>query len=379
MNDYKFGNFLYERRTAKGLSQAELGSMLGVSNKAVSKWESGAAKPQTAKLIRLAEILEVTVEELLLGERIPPSEQPCNKESFEPSPKDAMIRQWLHTSRVAKFFTWALLLILIQIPFVTGFLVAVLHVSDDVGAAYTLCTILLLLISSIIIVVYRISATKQKKTLFRLFAIDTTTFEKPTKKDRMVSSPLSEPPSHPFETIAPSSHYKILCFENKQISLLKWWLIIAAIPVFAYILLVLLSLTEVGWETFLFFVTVLYLSWSILFIVLPLYTVLSCIIIWKNHKKLCADCFDEYQTYRKEKKQMATKQTKLQIVAITLYSVMMIFYAIRIFSTSNPIQLWLYAGVFFVLFSDIIVVLCVLSHRIQKKLNACLQNKTDHD
>ena len=141
MNDYKFGNFLDERRTAKGLSQAELGTMLGVSNKAVSKWESGAAKPQTAKLVRLAEILEVTVEELLLGERISQSNQPCNKESFEPSPKDAMIRQWLHTSRVAKFFTWALLLILIQIPFVTGFLIAVLHVSDDVGAAYTLCTI----------------------------------------------------------------------------------------------------------------------------------------------------------------------------------------------------------------------------------------------
>ena len=209
--------------------------------------------------------------------------------------------------------------------------------------------------------------------------MDPTTFEKPTKKDRTVSSPLSESPSGSFETIAPSSHYKILCFEKKQISLLKWWLMIAAIPVFAYILLVLLSLIEAGWETFLFFVTVLYLSRSILFIVLPLYTVISCIIIWENHKKLCADCFDEYQAYRKEKKQMATKQTKLQIVAIPLYSVMMIFYAIGIFSASNPIQLWIYTGMFFVLFSGIIVVLCVLSHRIQKKLNACLQNKTDHD
>ena len=379
MNDYKFGNFLYERRTAKGLSQAELGSMLGVSNKAVSKWESGAAKPQTAKLVRLAEILEVTVEELLLGERISQSNQPCNEAPIESSPKDKMIQQWLRTCHIAKFFTWVLVLLLIQIPFVTGFLVAVLHVSDDVGATYVLCTILLLLVSSIATLKYRISATKQKKTLFRLFEIDPTTFEKPTKKDRTVSSPLPESPSGSFETIAPSSHYKILCFEKKQISLLKWWLMIAAIPVFAYILLVLLSLIEAGWETFLFFFTVLYLSRSILFIVLPLYTVISCIIIWENHKKLCADCFDEYQAYRKEKKQMATKQTKLQIVAIPLYSVMMIFYAIGIFSASNPIQLWIYTGAFFVLFSGIIVVLCVLSHRIQKKLNACLQNKTDHD
>lgn len=378
MNDYKFGNFLYERRTAKGLSQAELGTMLGVSNKAVSKWESGAAKPQTAKLVRLAEILNVTVEELLLGERISQSAT-CNKEAIELSPKDEMIRQWLHTCRVAKIFTWALLLILIQIPFVTGFLITVLHVSDDVGAAYALCTILLLLISLIVAAAYRISATKQKKTLFRLFAIDPTALAKATDKDRMAKSPLLDPSSRPFEAIAPSSRYKILCFEKKQVSLLKWWLIIAAIPVFAYLLSVLLSLTDAGWEAFLFVVTLLHSSWSILFIVLPLYTVISCITIWKNHKRLCTDCFDAYQAYRKEKKRTATKQTKLQTVAITLYSVMMIFYAIRIFSTSNPIQLWIYTGVFFVLFSGIIVVLCVLSHRIKKELNACLQNDTDHD
>ncbi len=69
MNDYGFGNFIYELRTAKGLSQSELGKILGVSNKAVSKWETGEAKPRSGKLALLAQTLGVTVEELLCGKR----------------------------------------------------------------------------------------------------------------------------------------------------------------------------------------------------------------------------------------------------------------------------------------------------------------------
>ena len=70
MNDYTFGNFLCSLRTEKGLSQAQLGEMLGVTNKAVSKWENGSAKPNTKLLSRLAEILGVTVEELFASKRI---------------------------------------------------------------------------------------------------------------------------------------------------------------------------------------------------------------------------------------------------------------------------------------------------------------------
>lgn len=69
MNDYVFGKFLYELRTEKGLSQAELGELMGVSNKAVSKWEMGVAKPRPAMLLSLAAFFGVTVEELLAGKR----------------------------------------------------------------------------------------------------------------------------------------------------------------------------------------------------------------------------------------------------------------------------------------------------------------------
>ena len=65
MNDYKFGNKIFELRTKRNLSQAELAAMLGVTNKAVSKWETGKAKPTTNSIRKLAALFNVEVGELL--------------------------------------------------------------------------------------------------------------------------------------------------------------------------------------------------------------------------------------------------------------------------------------------------------------------------
>ncbi len=66
MKDYKFGNYLTELRKANGYTQYELGKLLGVSDKAVSKWENGKAKPSTHILVNLSHILNVSLEELLM-------------------------------------------------------------------------------------------------------------------------------------------------------------------------------------------------------------------------------------------------------------------------------------------------------------------------
>ena len=65
MNDYSFGNIVCTLRQRRGLSQKELGALVGVSNKAVSKWENGAAKPQAEVCRKLAFVLRVTLDELL--------------------------------------------------------------------------------------------------------------------------------------------------------------------------------------------------------------------------------------------------------------------------------------------------------------------------
>lgn len=65
MANYELSNRIYELRTQKGLSQKELGALLGVSNKAVSKWETGTAIPKTETLIKLADVFEISTEDLL--------------------------------------------------------------------------------------------------------------------------------------------------------------------------------------------------------------------------------------------------------------------------------------------------------------------------
>lgn len=65
MNDYKFGNYIFELRSRAGLSQSELASKIGVTNKAVSKWEVGKAKPGVEKIRKLAALFQISVDEML--------------------------------------------------------------------------------------------------------------------------------------------------------------------------------------------------------------------------------------------------------------------------------------------------------------------------
>ncbi len=65
MNKSEFSERLYKMRTDKGLSQKELGDLLGVSNKAISKWENGEAMPKTETMLKLAEIMNIDGNELL--------------------------------------------------------------------------------------------------------------------------------------------------------------------------------------------------------------------------------------------------------------------------------------------------------------------------
>lgn len=72
MNDlnhiYKVGNLIRYLREKNGMSQSQLGTKLGVSNKAISKWENGRGYPDTLILLSLANELNVTVDEILKGE-----------------------------------------------------------------------------------------------------------------------------------------------------------------------------------------------------------------------------------------------------------------------------------------------------------------------
>ena len=70
-----FGEFLAAQRKAKGYTQKELAEKLFVSDKAVSKWERALSLPDVSLLIPLADILNVSVTELLEGRLLPPAPQ----------------------------------------------------------------------------------------------------------------------------------------------------------------------------------------------------------------------------------------------------------------------------------------------------------------
>lgn len=69
--DYtKTGDFIKQLRTEKQLTQKELSEIIGCTDKAVSRWETGKGLPDTALLMPLCEALGITVNELLLGEKL---------------------------------------------------------------------------------------------------------------------------------------------------------------------------------------------------------------------------------------------------------------------------------------------------------------------
>lgn len=70
MDQKKFGDFLCYTRKQLGLTQEQLGERLGVTNKTVSRWETGKYMPDLDKLQELSSILQLSINELLAGERI---------------------------------------------------------------------------------------------------------------------------------------------------------------------------------------------------------------------------------------------------------------------------------------------------------------------
>ena len=69
MNVVKFGSFLKELRKEYGLTQEELAEKLGVTNRTVSRWETGTNIPDVDVLIYLSELYQVDLKELLDGEK----------------------------------------------------------------------------------------------------------------------------------------------------------------------------------------------------------------------------------------------------------------------------------------------------------------------
>ena len=69
MDQIKIGSFLKELRNEKNLTQENLAEKLGVSNRTVSRWETGSNMPDIGMLVEIAEFYDVSIPEIINGER----------------------------------------------------------------------------------------------------------------------------------------------------------------------------------------------------------------------------------------------------------------------------------------------------------------------
>ncbi|MBQ8982189.1 MAG: helix-turn-helix transcriptional regulator, partial [Lachnospiraceae bacterium] len=70
MDQVKIGKFIAACRKEQNLTQAALAEKLGITDRAVSKWENGRSLPDSSIMLELCELLSINVNELLKGERV---------------------------------------------------------------------------------------------------------------------------------------------------------------------------------------------------------------------------------------------------------------------------------------------------------------------
>lgn len=81
MNQEKTGKFIALCRKNKKMTQAELAERLGITDRAVSKWENGRSMPDCSIMLELCNILGISVNELLCGEEIDMND--CDRKTEE--------------------------------------------------------------------------------------------------------------------------------------------------------------------------------------------------------------------------------------------------------------------------------------------------------
>ena len=70
MDQLKIGKFISKCRKEKNITQAQLAEKLNITDRAVSKWENGKAMPDSSIMLELCEMLDITVNDLLSGEKV---------------------------------------------------------------------------------------------------------------------------------------------------------------------------------------------------------------------------------------------------------------------------------------------------------------------
>ena len=142
MNQEKIGRFISERRKEKGLTQMQLAEKLNITDRAVSKWETGKAMPDSSIMLSLCDILGISVNELLNGEEI---SMESNNQKNEQLLLD-MAKELERKNKTIWTSMWAIMIVSIT-ALLAGLLVAALLIPQGVWQIVTiigLCVVFLI-------------------------------------------------------------------------------------------------------------------------------------------------------------------------------------------------------------------------------------------
>ena len=155
MNQEKIGRFISELRKEKGMTQASMADKLGITDKAISKWETGKSMPDSSIMLDLCDLLSINVNELLKGERISMEENNNASEELLLELKRENEDKTRLLIKIELYMNLLLILICIS-QFLIGFkateIYAKTYHTDEVGTV-------LILINCIIIIVFAFVGT----------------------------------------------------------------------------------------------------------------------------------------------------------------------------------------------------------------------------
>ena len=146
MNQEKIGRFIAQCRKQNGFTQASLAEKLGITDRAVSKWENGKSMPDASIMLELCGLLKINVNELLMGERVAMENY---KEIAEQNLIEMRKQEEQANKRLmsAEYFLVTLAVIASLAMIIIGILLAV----ENWIAAAVLCTLGALIIISAIV------------------------------------------------------------------------------------------------------------------------------------------------------------------------------------------------------------------------------------
>ena len=117
MNELSFGTRIAELRNISNITQLELAEKLGVTDRAVSKWETGKSMPDSSLMLELCEILNITVTDLLVGEVVSMENNKQNEKLLLEmiKQKELTDKNMLRSATIIGLFATIILLLLIMI------------------------------------------------------------------------------------------------------------------------------------------------------------------------------------------------------------------------------------------------------------------------